>query len=130
MNAALNDTAATLALLDRWADHGWLRGLDAAFAAFLAREVPDAPAPAILAAALASHQLGRGHACLDLADTLADPGFALSLPPDGDEVGGERPPLPAEVLAGLDLAGWQAASAPVTARLNNQGDARMRDSLR
>ncbi|WP_153163053.1 exodeoxyribonuclease V subunit alpha [Zoogloea sp. 1C4] len=113
MNAALNDTAATLALLDRWADHGWLRGLDAAFAAFLAREVPDAPPPAILAAALASHQLGRGHACLDLADTLADPGFALSLPPDGDskgEGGGDaRPPLPAEVLAGLDLAGWQAA---------------------
>lgn len=109
MNAVLNDTAATLALLDRWADHGWLRGLDAAFAAFLAREVPDAPPPAILAAALASHQLGRGHACLDLADTLADPGFALSLPPDGDDGGDARPPLPAEVLAGLDLAGWQAA---------------------
>ncbi len=113
MNAVLNDTAATLALLDRWADHGWLRGLDAAFAAFLAREVPDAPPPAILAAALASHQLGRGHACLDLADTLADPGFALSLPPDGDGKGDEggdvRPPLPAEVLAGLDLASWQAA---------------------
>ena len=113
MNAVLNDTAATLALLDRWADHGWLRGLDAAFAAFLAREVPDAPPPAILAAALASHQLGRGHACLDLADTLADPGFALSLPPDGDSKGAgggdARPPLPAEVLAGLDLAGWQAA---------------------
>ncbi len=111
MNPVLNDTAATLALLDRWADHGWLRGLDAAFAAFLAREVPEAPPPAILAAALASHQLGRGHACLDLADTLADPGFALSLPPDGDEAGGERPPLPAEVLAGLDLTGWQAALA-------------------
>jgi hypothetical protein len=61
--------------------HGWLRALDAAFAAFLAREAPDAPPLLILAAALASHQLGRGHACLDLADTLADPGFALSLPP-------------------------------------------------
>ena len=109
MSQVLTDTAATLALLDRWADHGWLRGLDAAFAAFLAREVPDAPPPAILAAALASHQLGRGHACLDLADTLADPGFALSLPPDGDGGGDARPPLPAEVLAGLDLAGWQAA---------------------
>ena len=112
MNPVLNDPVATLALIARWADHGWLRGLDAAFAAFLAREVPDAPPPALLAAALASHQLGRGHACLDLADTLADPGFALSLPPDGDDPRGEaRPPLPAEVLAGLDLAGWQAALA-------------------
>ncbi len=106
----LADSAATLALIDRWAAHGWLRALDAAFAAFLARQVADAPPALLLAAALASHQLGRGHACLDLAETLRDPGFALSLPPErGADDARQRPPLPAEVLDGLTLAGWQAA---------------------
>ncbi|WP_372613026.1 hypothetical protein, partial [Halomonas sp.] len=32
----------------------------------MAREVPDASPRLLLAAALASHQLGRGHVCLDL----------------------------------------------------------------
>lgn len=110
MNPALRDTAATLELIRRWAARGWLRSLDAAFAGFLVDEVADAPPLLILAAALASHQLGRGHACLDLADTLTDPGFALSLPPEGDSsAGDDPPPLPAEVLIGLTLADWQAA---------------------
>lgn len=110
MNPALSDTAATLELIHRWAARGWLRSLDAAFAGFLVDEVPAAPPLLILAAALASHQLGRGHACLDLADTLADPGFALSLPPEGDVGSGDdRPPLPADVLAGVTLPHWLAA---------------------
>ena len=65
------------ALLAGWAERQWLRPLDTAFADFLWREVPDAPPLLILAAALASHQLGRGHACLDLAATLQAPAFAL-----------------------------------------------------
>jgi exodeoxyribonuclease V alpha subunit len=73
---------------------------------FLAREVPDAPAPLLLAAALASHQLGRGHVCLDLAATLAAPDLALSLPPEGDDPG-DPPPLPSALLGGLTLADWQ-----------------------
>ncbi|MBK6653861.1 exodeoxyribonuclease V subunit alpha [Zoogloea sp.] len=111
MNPALADSHATLALVDHWARHGWLRALDAAFARFLFREAGAAPPLLILAAALASHQLGRGHACLDLADVLGDPGFALSLPPEGrvEEEGGVPPPLPAAVLAGVTLADWQAA---------------------
>ncbi|WP_374475479.1 exodeoxyribonuclease V subunit alpha [Zoogloea sp.] len=111
MNPALADSHATLALVDHWARHGWLRALDAAFARFLFREAGGAPPLLILAAALASHQLGRGHACLDLADVLGDPGFALSLPPEGrvEEEGGAPPPLPAAVLAGVSLADWQAA---------------------
>jgi hypothetical protein len=75
--------AAMQALLACWAERQWLRPLDVAFADFLWREVPDAPPLLILAAALASHQLGRGHACLDLAATLQAPAFALSLPPEG-----------------------------------------------
>ncbi|WP_432720787.1 exodeoxyribonuclease V subunit alpha [Jeongeupia wiesaeckerbachi] len=96
-----------LALLARWAERGWLRELDRAFAVFLADEAADASPLLLLAAALASHQLGRGHVCLDLQATLADSSFVLSLPPDGDDDAGLL--LPAAVLANLDLAGWQVA---------------------
>lgn len=106
----LNSVADTLALLDAWAARGWLRVLDAAFARFLWREAPDAPPLLILAAALASHQLGRGHVCLDLAATLDDPAFALSLPPEGGERG-VAAELPGTVLHGVDLARWLAALA-------------------
>lgn len=109
----LTDPTTVRALVARWTQHGWLRALDAAFAGFLADEVPDAPPLLLLAAALASHQLGRGHPCLDLEQTLADPGFALSLPPEGDTPPGgadaDLPPLPAAVLAPVRLADWLAA---------------------
>ncbi len=102
------DTPATeiAAHIERWAERGWLRPLDAAFAGFLWREAPDAPGLLLLAAALASHQLGRGHACLDLAATLADPDFALSLPPDGVQ---DATDTPRSLLAGVDVAAWRAA---------------------
>ena len=66
------------------------------------------PALLLLAAALASHQLGRGHVCLDLTATLSAPDFALSLPPEGDDLS-DPPPLPSDVLATLTLSEWQAA---------------------
>jgi exodeoxyribonuclease V alpha subunit len=89
---------------------GWLRPLDRAFAHFLGQEVPDATPLALLAAALASHQLGRGHACLDLGATLRNPGFALSLPPEGaGTASGEPPPHPATLLEGLTVTAWRAA---------------------
>lgn len=108
---ALADQAAMQALLAAWTERGWLRPLDTAFARFLCDESPRASPLLVLAAALASHQLGRGHACLDLPATLADPGFALSLPPDGGPTddAGLATPLPAQVLAGVDLAHWLAA---------------------
>ncbi len=97
-------------LLEHWTQEGWLRPLDLAFANFLSQEVPDAAPLALLAAALASHQLGRGHACLDLDATLRHPGFALSLPPEGAETAsGEPPPHPATLLEGLTLTAWRAA---------------------
>ncbi len=98
-------------LLGDWVARGWLRPLDGAFASFLWREVPDAQDFLILAAALASHQLGRGHAALDLAATLDDPTFALSLPPEGAATPDMENPvrLPGEVLAGLTLEQWLAA---------------------
>ena len=101
------------ALLQQWSERQWLRPLDAAFADFLWREVPDASPWLIFAAALASHQLGRGHACLDLAATLTAPAQALSLPPVGDAALSAADPslLPGEVLAGLSLSQWQGALA-------------------
>lgn len=104
--------AALLAELDRWVVQGWLRALDRGFAAFLARKAPDADPLLILGAALASHQLGRGHACLDLQAALADAGQALSLPPEGlraqDDEGGP-PRHPADLLKGVSLARWAKA---------------------
>ena len=105
---ALHQVPALFVLLDRWVTRGWLRALDRAFAAFLAREVPEAPAALLLAAALASHQLGRGHVCLDLKKTLAEPDLALSLPPEGDSLE-DPPPRPSLLLGELTLAAWQQA---------------------
>ena len=99
-----------LTLLRHWGERDWLRPLDVAFAEFLCREAPDASPLLILAATLASHQLGRGHVCLDLEATLKNPTFALSLPPEDAETrDDDPPPRPAEVLAGLTLPDWQAA---------------------
>ena len=55
----------------------------------------------LLAAALTSHQLGHGHVCLDLIETLKAPDFALSLPPEGDLQTGAML-LPSQLLDGLD----------------------------
>ena len=106
----------TLAVLDRWVAAGWLRPLDRQFAGFLAGRAPDASPWLLLAAALVSHQLGRGHACLDLAATLADAGTALALPPERTErlPADETPTPPADWLAGLDLAEWVRALAHPT----------------
>ena len=106
-----------LQLLDRWVERGWLRALDRAFVSFLEERAPGSDPLLLLAAALASHQLGHGHVCLDLQQTLAEPDFALSLPPEGDALSGPLL-LPSQLLANLDLRTWLqriAASALVAA---------------
>ncbi|MBX8537562.1 exodeoxyribonuclease V subunit alpha [Pseudomonas cichorii] len=99
-----------LLLLDRWVERGWLRALDRAFVAFLGELDPHADSRVLLAAALSSHQLGHGHVCLDLYETLKEPDFALSLPPEGDM---QSVPvmLPSQLLKGLDGATWCQALA-------------------
>ena len=104
-----------LALLQRWVERGWLRSLDKAFVAFLAEREPHGDTLVLLAAALTSHQLGHGHVCLDLGATLAEPDFALSLPPEGDALAGPLL-LPSQLLEQLDTETWRrtlAASALV-----------------
>ncbi|MCF7535387.1 exodeoxyribonuclease V subunit alpha [Pseudomonas petrae] len=94
-----------LLLLQRWVERGWLRALDKAFVAFLADLDPGADSLVLLAATLTSHQLGHGHVCLDLYETLKEPDFALSLPPEGDVL---LTPmlLPSSLLKSLDGATW------------------------
>ncbi|WP_341959864.1 exodeoxyribonuclease V subunit alpha [Pseudomonas sp. RC10] len=106
-----------LLLLERWVERGWLRALDKAFVGFLADLDPAADSLVLLAAALTSHQLGHGHVCLDLYETLKEPDFALSLPPEGDVL--QTPMLlPSTLLKALDGATWcQAlADSPLVAK--------------
>ena len=113
----LRDSKDLLILLDRWVERGWLRALDRAFVGFLEERAPGSDPLLLLAAALASHQLGHGHVCLDLAQTLAEPDFALSLPPEGDALTGPLL-LPSQLLANLDQDTWRqriAASSLVAA---------------
>ncbi|EJO94053.1 exodeoxyribonuclease V subunit alpha [Ectopseudomonas mendocina DLHK] len=107
---ALRDRAELFALLSTWSERGWLRELDRALAQLFAELDPDASPLLLLGAALASHQLGQGHVCLDLAGTLANPDFTLSLPPEGEDAQ-EALILPSQVLAGLSLEHWLAACA-------------------
>lgn len=94
-----------LLLLERWVERGWLRALDKAFVAFLHERAPDGDPLVLLAAALTSHQLGHGHVCLDLFETLKEPDFALSLPPEGDLQTGTLL-LPSQLLDALEGAHW------------------------
>lgn len=107
---ALRDRAELFALLSTWSERGWLRELDRALAQLFAELDPDASPLLLLGAALASHQLGQGHVCLDLAATLANPDFVLSLPPEGEDPE-EVMSLPSQVLAGISLETWLAACA-------------------
>lgn len=99
-----------LLLLDRWVERGWLRALDKAFVGFLHELEPQGDPLVLMAAALTSHQLGHGHVCLDLFETLKEPDFALSLPPEGD-LQSTAAVLPSQVLATLDGAHWCKALA-------------------
>lgn len=123
-SAELHDCSRLLALLDAWVEKGWLRALDRALAGFLLELDAASPPLTLLAAALASHQLGHGHVCLDLAATLANPDFALSLPPEGEDAA-RATLLPSEVFAGLELADWLATlqASALVAGEDGQGEA-------
>ncbi|MDC0663375.1 exodeoxyribonuclease V subunit alpha [Marinobacter sp. SS21] len=100
-------------LLAQWLALGWLRALDVALVTFLRQQADLANQPAdtllLLAAALTSHQLGRGHVCLDLK-AMAEDGYnnALSLPPE-DVAAPERHLLPSELMARVSDEDWLAS---------------------
>lgn len=110
-------------LLETWMRRGWIRPLDLAFTRFLHRRQPDADGLVLLAAALTSHQLGRGHVCLDLDGTLAEPEAVLSLPPEA-ETGGPHSERPGELLEGISRKAWESrlGESPLVDR-NGEGEA-------
>lgn len=120
MSSILNDRSELIALLAAWSERGWLRELDLALARFFMELDPAASPLLILGAALASHQLGKGHVCLDLEATLADPDFALSLPPEGEDAK-QITLLPSQVLAGLTLEDWLVSCAGSELLQNREG---------
>ncbi|PXW94972.1 DNA helicase/exodeoxyribonuclease V alpha subunit [Sphaerotilus hippei] len=67
---SVRDAAGLLAELSRWAEAGWLRLLDLAFARFVHEQAPRSEPVVLLAAALLAQLEGRGHTCLSLADLL------------------------------------------------------------
>ena len=126
--APLTIASDLLILLDRWVERGWLRSLDKAFIGFLYELAPQSDPLVLLAAALTSHQLGHGHVCLDVFETLKAPDFALSLPPEGDEQS-DVLLLPSQLLETLDGAHWckvLASSALVALAADNSEAAHQR----
>ena len=86
-------------LLDAWVERGWATPLDRAFVDFLKEQQPTVPAPVLLAAALASYQLSRGHICLDLQAVLDDPDGTLAWPPEEEKEAPSTPcPPPSTAL--------------------------------
>jgi exodeoxyribonuclease V alpha subunit len=78
---------SALNMLDKWVELGWLRSLDHAFAEFvctLSSENNDTPTGQLaVLAGMVSHQVGRGHVCLDVSQLCADAEATLVLPPEG-----------------------------------------------
>lgn len=109
----LADPATLLSLLESWVELGWLRALDLALVRFVSHQAEAAGQPLspllMLGIALSSHQLGRGHVCLDL-DAMTREGFndALSLPPEDDVAPDERL-LPSDILRDTALGDWETA---------------------
>ncbi|MBI9086778.1 MAG: exodeoxyribonuclease V subunit alpha [Desulfobacterales bacterium] len=96
-----------LDLIDAWVQWGWLRPLDRALVRFFKEQQPDCHDTVLFAAALTSHQLGRGHICLDLQAVMDDFEAVLALPPEG-QWAGPTPDKPAVLLSGLSGQVWGA----------------------
>lgn len=107
MNSPMTNPMDMLDLLESWVTRGWLREVDLALVRFIVAEVPGTAPALMLATALVSHQLGRGHVCLDLESTLNDPYIVLSLPPEQNETPDQEAVLqPKDLLAGWSTSDW------------------------
>lgn len=112
VTAPFADLDAMEHLLANWQSQDWIRPLDREFAHLirtLSEEQGDQPQPLlILLAALVSHQVGRGHVCVDLGTLLGDASQTLSLPPEEPvhRVNTDEPlalPRPDQLLAQITL---------------------------
>ena len=106
----LSDANTMLALLDAWAEQRWIRPLDAALARGFARAAPAEAIPlGLLAAALLSHQAGRGHLLMDLDKVHQQPDMMLAIT---DQNSFEHDlPRASQLLSQVDAASWHSAIA-------------------
>lgn len=104
---------SVLAELRKWHQQGWLRAIDLSLAEYLASK--GEPAEVVLLSALVSHQLGRGHPCLDLQQLRHDPAVALQLPPEHASIESRQQCMSVSELLTLvtvdDLAQLQTSAA-------------------
>lgn len=107
------DGQALIELLDLWVAQGWLRALDRALADFVLKQDAQTQPQALLAVALASYMLGRGHACVDLQMALAEPNRILQIE-EADNTEKALPPSPAELLRNTSLEDWRQSLANCT----------------
>jgi exodeoxyribonuclease V alpha subunit len=116
-NAASLSVDALLTTLNHWVSWGWLRSVDRALVHWQMRQQPNSPASVLLLTALASHQVGRGHVCLDLTALLRDASATLAIPPERTRLTADHQAhLPQQLLAQSlgthDLQQYVLASLP------------------
>ena len=93
-------------ILSNWADLGWIRAIDLELALHLSDIAPNTSAWVTLALAMTSHQLGRGHICIDLERVYSDPDRYLALPPEFGLTAGAV--LPSTLFNQLSSEQWLA----------------------
>lgn len=81
----LNEPSVLLSQLQCWLELGWIKAIDFVLAKFMYQQSPKISSAVIFSIVLVSHQLGRGHVCLDLNNVLKNAKFLLSLPPISDK---------------------------------------------
>lgn len=109
-------------VLRLWQQHGWIRALDVQFAQFIASNSPQDTDWVALLAGLASHQLGRGHPCLDVTLLHHDSDNYLQLPPEFASAESlQLCPRPQQLMASLSLVELQQtlASAQATRKADH-----------
>ena len=89
-----------------WEEAGWIRTLDLELALMLAEAVHLDDDWSLLLAVFASHQLGRGHSCVDPLSIYKDPDRYLALPPDGSRNSAIM--TPSQLLAEISLDRWMS----------------------
>ena len=87
-----------------WEEAGWIRTLDLELALMLADTMQLDDDWPLLLVVFASHQLGRGHSCVDPVSIYSDPDRYLALPPDGARKSAIM--TPSQLLADISFDNW------------------------
>ena len=91
-------------ILELWLDAGWIRSIDMEVALHLSELYNNDSSCGALALVMVSHQLGRGHSCVDVHSLYEDPDRYLALPPEFARLSGI--PLPSDLFKQLTKSEW------------------------